>query len=176
MKIANKTAGAAATLLLVMVLGCGTDLPNAPSPPAPTVAFKAAAVSQASGLAVCNRQRYATVSSRIGPNGGKLKVGGHEFEVPRGALSSPVMITMTAVADNVHSVRFAPEGLVFNAGSLPSLKLDYDGCRIPHGAKWRIAYVTESLQILDLLGSVDDPLNTDVDGHIKHFSRYAVAF
>ena len=77
---------------------------------------------------VCTAQPYAAGSAWIGPNGGEIKVGKTEFKVPKGALNSLTMITMELPSDTVKSVRFSPEGLAFNPGAWPELKLDYKGC------------------------------------------------
>jgi hypothetical protein len=127
------------------------------------------------GLLQCTPQLVTSRSASIGPAGGEIKVGNHKFTVPRGALSKPTVITMQAPTGKVRSVRFLPEGLTFNAGSLPRLKLDYGKCEKPKSPV-KIAFTTENLQILEVLPSVPDSTTSSVDAPIKHFSRYAISY
>ncbi|MEP6574791.1 MAG: hypothetical protein ABJD11_18980, partial [Gemmatimonadota bacterium] len=84
---------------------------------------------------------------------------------------------MEAMPGLNRTVRFSPEGLLFNPAHLPSLKLDTKGCALPKkGSEAKVAYVNETLHILNLLPSVIDSLAGTTDAHLKHFSRYAVAW
>jgi hypothetical protein len=135
-------------------------------------------------LLVCTPQPHLMKSAWIGPKGGEIKVGKSEFKVPSGALDVSTLITMELPADSVRSVRFSPEGLTFKSGRWPELKLDYAGCPKPKknkgkgggGDKVKVAYVTEQLEILQVLPSADDSVNTDVQAKLKHFSRYAITY
>jgi hypothetical protein len=137
-----------------------------------------------SGLLQCKPQPYAADSAWIGPKGGTIKIGHNEFTVPKGALDEPTLITMELPSDTVKTVRFSPEGLTFNPGALPELKLDYKGCAKEKKGKGKgkdddkvkLVYTTEQLEILEVLPSADDALNEDVQTHLKHFSRYAVYY
>ncbi len=127
------------------------------------------------GLLQCTPQLFASGSALIGPNGGEIKVGKNKFTVPKGALSKLTLITMQVPTDAVRSVRFLPEGLVFNAGAQPRLKLDYKGCS-KSKTPMKVAYTTEQLKVLEVLPSATDSVNATVDAPIKHFSRYAVYY
>lgn len=129
------------------------------------------------GLVSCGPQRYARDSKVIGRKGGTLHIGKHTLVIPRGALRRNVRITGEAVRGNVVSVRFAPHGLKFNRRHQPELTLDYSSCGLVRNLlPKRIAYTSERLNILNLLLSVDDLLHHRVSAHVKHFSRYAVAW
>lgn len=132
---------------------------------------------------VCAAQPYAAGSAWIGPNGGEIKVGKNEFKVPQGALDAPTFITMEVPSDTIRSVRFGPEGLTFKSGALPELKLDYEGCPKQDNSgkgnaedRAKVVYVSENLEILQVLPTVDDSLNQDVHANVEHFSRYAIAY
>ncbi len=133
---------------------------------------------------VCTAQPYAANSAWIGPKGGEIKVGKNEFKVPKGALNQLTLITMEVPSDTVKSVRFSPEGLTFNPGKWPELKLDYNNCpKQPKNKgkgkgedKVRVGYVTEDLEVIQQLPSADDEFNEAVQTHLKHFSRYAITY
>ncbi|HEU4698689.1 MAG TPA: hypothetical protein VFS40_05880 [Gemmatimonadales bacterium] len=129
------------------------------------------------GLLTCNALPAAHAEAVIGPEGGTLVVGPHTFTVPAGALADTVRIVADAPSEQVASVRFAPEGLRFAAGRPARLTLSYAHCPLltPLLPK-RIAYTDDSLRILEVLGSLDEPLARRVSGDIAHFSRYAVAW
>jgi hypothetical protein len=132
---------------------------------------------------VCAAQPYAADSAWIGPNGGEIKLGKTEFKVPRGALHELTLITMELPSDTIKSVRFSPEGLTFNPVALPELKLDYKGCpkqsnkgKGNAGDKVKVVYVTEQLEVINALTSLDDDLTETVQTNLKHFSRYAITY
>src|SRR6266545_3911281 len=108
-------------------------------------------------LLTCRPLRYDSVTKTIGPAGGEIAVGRNWLLVPRGALREPVRITAVAPSDTVTMVRFQPEGLRFEATAL--LVMKYDNCRVPKGVTPRIALVTESLSIIEVLASGDDMLS-----------------
>lgn len=190
--ISRFTTIAMAALLVTFSASCSSDaLPTGPSSQAsqpqvdPLLGLPIEGILDGLGqsigplgqLLTCEPQEYASASKVIGRNGGTIYVGKHKFVVPRGALRSRVRITAVAPAGNVVSVRFAPEGLKFNRRHQPTLTLDYGDCGLVRNLLPKhIAYTDEGLNILDILGSVDNILKHQVSADIKHFSRYAVAF
>lgn len=186
------------TLLLIagllMSASCGTDGSTGPDaapavPPASIPGYAAVdttgSTSQSNGLIgglidgvlACKPQPYASNTQTVGPDGGTIFVGRHKLVIPPGALNSAVEIKAEAPTDAANSVRFAPEGLQFNAGHSPILTLDYSNC--PAGRLQilkHIAYTTERLQILSRLVSLDNLLTQQISAPIQHFSRYAVAW
>jgi hypothetical protein len=124
-------------------------------------------------LATCNRQSARTVSRTIGAEGGILTVNGHQLDIPPGALSEEVTITMSAPVDTVRTVDLLPEGLRFNPGARPTLYLNYAGC---HGEAAGIAYVSDALELLEYMESVVDGTNGWISTRLAHFSRYAVHY
>jgi hypothetical protein len=110
----------------------------------------------------------------IGPAGGQIQLSsGHKLTVPPGALSQDVTIVMEQVQGSVNSVRFSPEGLRFATPAV--LSLSYKNCPVSWHYK-RIAYVDESLKVLEVPLSLDFNKASQVKGLIFHFSRYAVAY
>ena len=128
---------------------------------------------RSTGLLKCSPIPYDSVTQTIGPLGGTLQVGPHTLSVPPGALLTPLKITAVAPSDTVNVVHFQPEGLTF--GEAASLTLSYANCDLLglHLPK-RIAYVSDSLSVLDYLPSEDDMSAQVVTGHLRHFSGYAV--
>jgi hypothetical protein len=111
----------------------------------------------------------------IGPDGGYMVLGPHVLYVPPGALAAPVTITGETVPGNVNAVSFEPHGLAF--GRPARLSMSYANCNLL-GRLWpkRIAYVDESLNILEYLLSLDLAWLKRVNGRLDHFSSYAVSW
>jgi hypothetical protein len=124
-------------------------------------------------LLACEPQQYAADVRVIGPAGGQLLVGNHKLTIPAGALSQEVAIVMEQIEGTVNSVRLSPEGLHFAIPAI--LSLSYKNCPTNWHYK-RIVYTDESLNILELLLSLDFNKASQVKGLIYHFSRYAVAY
>ena len=128
-----------------------------------------------SGLLQCTPLPYDSVTETIGAEGGTLAVGGHVLTVPPGALDSAVSITAVAPSDTLNHVRFQPEGLTFQHPA--SLTLSYANCNLLGSlAPKRMAYTTETFEILEFLPSLDDLLAQTVTANLQHFSEYAVAW
>ena len=174
-----------AWLSLILSLGTVTSCsaPDAVSGPGP----QAPGASQLSGggglrgtglaatLLACPAQPEVRAQKNIGPGGGTIQIGPHRLVVPAGALSTTLTIQGVAPGDNVVSVHFEPEGLRFARPA--RLTLSYAHCPpMPRLLPKRIAYTTDLLEILELLGSVDDLLRKRVSARLDHFSRYAVAW
>lgn len=161
-------------LLSFAGLSCGDNLPTASPAPASSPLLVEDLV-RGLGLLRCTPLPAASASKLIGPAGGSLQVGPHELRIPAGALRQSVLIRAEAPSDFVNSVRLYPEGLQFTSPAY--LTMSYANCNLlglllPK----RIAYTTESLDILSYLLSVDNLLRKQVTGRLEHFSRYAVAW
>lgn len=132
-------------------------------------------LAQPTGLLQCSPLPYDSVTQAIGPEGGVVRVGPHKLSVPPDALVDVVTITAVAPSETVNRVAFQPEGLVFERPA--HLTMSYANCDLlgvllPK----QIAYVTEGLDILEYLLSVDHPASRTVTGRLDHFSSYAVAW
>jgi hypothetical protein len=126
-------------------------------------------------LLTCTPLPYDSVTQTIGPEGGRIAVGGHTLTVPPEALDTQVTITAVAPSDTVRHVRFQPEGLAFEEPA--SLTLSYAGCSLLGSlAPKRIAYTNDAFQILYYLPSLDDLVAQTVTAQLHHFSEYAVAW
>ncbi|HXE57989.1 MAG TPA: hypothetical protein VNK43_08305 [Gemmatimonadales bacterium] len=169
---------------LVAVAGCRTASAPTEPPEAPAADATPQAISigpidldLSRLLLQCTPLPYARVERVIGPAGGVLSVGPHVLTVPPGALDRPVAITAELPSDRVSSVRLSPHGLEFAPGRPARLSLSYAHCQgagilLPK----RIAYITESLDLIALLRSIDNPFQRRVSAELEHFSRYAVAW
>jgi hypothetical protein len=125
-------------------------------------------------LLQCTPQAYVKVTAQIGPAGGTINFGHHQLEIPRGALSAPVMITAEALAEAGNAVRFQPEGLKFAVGA--PLHLSYANCRDNLLGLKSVVYTNDLLAILERLLTVDNRTSKEVVAPLRHFSRYAVAW
>jgi hypothetical protein len=124
-------------------------------------------------LLLCSEQRYAKTTTRVGPNGAKIRVGSHVLTIPAGALSQDVTIVAEQITGSVNSVRFSPEGLTFAAPA--QLEMSYSNCQSVAPPK-KVVYTDEHLKVLELLNSSDKARTQTVTSPIEHFSRYAVAY
>ncbi len=127
-------------------------------------------------LANCRQFAYDSTTADIGPAGGLLSLGPQLLIIPAGALDRTVRISMVLPGDNTSSVRFGPEGLRFNAGELPTLSLNYAGCRPASGRAPTIIYVDEAFNVREWMATRRSRLLARVSTHVAHFSRYAVAW
>ncbi len=163
-------------LLASLVAGSCRD--TAPLRPRPTRSDRLGSTSDSlassTTLLSCSPLPYDSVTDTIGPAGGTMQVGPHTLAVPAGALAAATVITGVAPSDTVNLVEFQPQGLQFQIPA--SLTMSYANCNLlgvllPK----QIAYVNDSLQILDLLASTD-LLQGTVTARLQHFSGYAVAW
>ena len=127
-------------------------------------------------LANCRQFAYDSTTADIGPAGGLLSLGPQLLIIPAGALDRTVRISMVLPGDNTSSVRCGPEGLRFNAGELPTLSLNYAGCRPASGRAPTIIYVDEAFNVREWMATRRSRLLARVSTHVAHFSRYAVAW
>lgn len=127
------------------------------------------------GLLACTPMPAESASATIGPAGGAIDVGPHTLTIPPGALADTVTITAVAPSDTVNRLHFEPTGLRFQRPA--TVTMSYANCGIAGDViPKRVAYVSDSLQVLDLLPSLDDFANRRVTGQLQHFSQYAVAW
>jgi hypothetical protein len=160
----------------LLVASCA-DPPLAPleaEPGGPTAGLLGS-LAQPIGLLQCSPLPYDSVTQAIGPEGGVVRVGRHKLSVPPGAVADVVTITAVAPSGTVNRVAFQPEGLVFER--FAHLTMSYANCDLLGVLLPRqIAYVTDRLDILEYLPSVDHLLSQSVTGRLDHFSSYAVAW
>ncbi len=168
-----RLARAAVVMTAAALLSCG-EPPLGPVPP--PQADLIGSLLQATGLLQCSSLPYASATQTIGSAGGTIRVGPHTLTVPAGALSSPVAITGALVTGRgVNAVQFQPEGLRFQRSA--SLTMSYANCNlIGLLLPKRIAYVSDGLDILSYLASIDNLFAKQVTGRVDHFSNYAVAW
>jgi hypothetical protein len=162
-------------LCLSLALACGDHTPTAPATPAPQADLIGSLLAP-TGLLKCSALPSASDTETIGPLGGVLVAGPHSLIIPPGALSAPTRITMTVPSGlGVNAVKFAPEGLRFNAPA--SLTMSYSNCSLLGKIlPKRIAYTDDNLNILTYLLSLDNLLSKRVTGKVNHFSDYVIAW
>jgi hypothetical protein len=166
----------------VVLLGCGDSVAPAANAREPALeAQHLAAPKPPSGLVQCWPLPSASVSQTIGPAGGFLQVGPHLLAVPPGALVAPVRIKARAPSDNVNSIQFKPEGLIFQRPAY--LTMSYANCGVT-GVQFakRIGVTSEDdldeddMEDLTFAPSADDLGGQGVTGVVKQFSTYALTW
>lgn len=165
-------------ILFAVAVGasCGRDTSlTAPAPANDLLGTTLSTVTNVTGtLLKCKKLPYASNSAWIGKAGGTLQVGPHTLTIPKGALSTTVLISGEAPVDNTRRVNLYPEGLQFATPA--SLTLDYSQCSLVVGLLPRVAYIDDNQSILTYLPSVNDLSDQTVTGQIPHFSGYATAW
>ena len=127
------------------------------------------------GLLACTSLAADSVTQVIGPGGGAIAIGPHDFFVPPGALDSAVAITARIQSEPVNRVIFEPDGLQFARSTY--LTMSYSNCTLLYRLlPKRIAHVSSGLDILSFLPSLDNIFTQRVTGRLDHFSDYAVAW
>jgi hypothetical protein len=127
-------------------------------------------------LLTCSPQAYDSVTMVIGPAGGTIDVGMHQLVVFPGSLAAPTAITAVTPAGPYRRIEFAPDGLWF-ADPRTRLTMSYAGCDplallLPK----KIVQVSELLDILDVISTLDLFGKQLVRARLRHFSGYAVAW
>jgi hypothetical protein len=158
------------SLVTGAIFACG-DLATAP----PTLEFATGPVTTPPTFTVCEFQPADARSRVIGPQGGKLMVGGHLLIVPPGALKTNTEITMATPAGQLRRVKFGPEGLTFEAANPAHLIMSYRDCTVPPRANQTVVYVNESRAIIEITPSQSDPASATVDSKLSHFSDYVLS-
>lgn len=126
-----------------------------------------------SRLIMCDPLQYAAEAKIIGPEGGDIAIGPHKLTIPKGALSSYVVITGEMPVSLLVSAKLWPHGLTFLKA--PRLTLSYKHCNRSPGFTERVAYIDDAQQILEWPRSKDSSDGL-VDAWIWHFSSYVVAY
>ena len=163
-------------LFAVFLVGAAIDLlscgePGAVAPEVP--ALQASRTASGTRQLRCRPLVYDSVTQMVGWLGGSIRVSRHVLQIPFGALTKPVKITLVAPSDTVNRIQFQPEGLVFQ---LPvSLTMSYANCNASKATPPKqVAYVSDSLAILEVEPSVDDVSGKRVIARLSHFSGYAI--
>ncbi len=169
-----KIARALAVAVTVCTLACDPSPVGIELPPPALQASRLQSQATAGSLVRCTPLPYDSVTQAIGPEGGTLTVGIHKLVVPPLALTNTVNITAVAPSDTVNLVRFGPNGLVFQHPAF--LVMSYANCKVRLIDSPRIAQVTDGLDLLAYVLSLNDFLTKRVIGQLNHFSGYAMSW
>ncbi len=123
----------------------------------------------------CHNAERETATAQIGPKGGELKIGHSSLRVPAGALTSPVVITGTAIR-GAHGplLTFAPHGLQFQKAV--EIIADYHGCSAPASAPLNMFYVAPGHAVLQVMPSAEHGSKQEIRALTDHFSGYLVSW
>ena len=176
----------------IALVSCGIDQPTAvprseaPAPGAPNASLLTAITSL---LSVDGLQRTTplaapiTVSKAIGSEGGTLSIpqAGVTVVVPRGALTQPTTITMTARAGSLVAYDFAPHGVTFAKPLVFTQQLKGTNASLLTAPFLRLGYYADANLLTktgglvsQLLGGTLNTLTWTFTAPIPHFSGYIV--
>lgn len=167
----------AALIATGLMVSCAVDNdPIAPPPQHDLIGNTVTTVSGLASLLTCTPLPFDSDSALIGPAGGLVHMGPATLLIPPHALARPTWIRGETPSDTVNSVRFKPEGLVFNRPA--ALVISYANCNLVAGllTPKRVAYTTDDLHILSYQPTIDNLWAKVVTARIDHFSRYAVGW
>ena len=171
---------------------CANDQPTAVSRPqasAPGAPSASLLGSLTSLLSVNGLQRTTplaapiTVSKAIGTDGGTLSIpeAGVTVFVPRGALTQPTTLTMTARAGSLVAYDFAPHGITFAKPLVFTQSLKGTNASLLTAPFLQLGYYQDANLLTktgglvsELLGGTLDTLTWSFTAPIPHFSGYIV--
>ena len=155
-KIRLRSAATALAGILIAIGGCA-ESPS--SPAAPEFLKRGPMPSFDVG---------GTAAAVIDARGGVVQsVAGDRIVFPAGAVTSPVLVTLSSDRNYV-GVELQPHGTTFTPGREPTLILNA-GTSVPSRA--RIVYVNDEGAIVEVLST--DAGNGQLRASLSHFSKYA---
>lgn len=131
-------------------------------------------------LLQCPSTQSLTTSAAVTGLGGVVSVGGTSVRIPAAALLSATTINLTVPASQYMEIEVNANNLTSFFFQQPiSVTIDYSRCPIGEASKtplsvWHID--TQTKQLLDNMGGVDDKTTHSITFTTGHFSGYAVAF
>jgi hypothetical protein len=174
----------AAALISVVALGC-VDLSTQPETSAgPAPRFDVAEVPATEStvqLLACPTHEVQSARAVIGPDGGGVAVRGVSIAIPAGAVSEPTEFEVTVPASPYLEVEIHAVGYdTFQFQQPATITIKYSSCSdnsVTASARFVGAYIdTETNQVLEVLGGVDDKAARRVSFTTWHLSGYAVAY
>ena len=176
----------------IALVSCGIDQPTAvphPEASAPGAPNASLLTTVTSLLSVDGLQRTTplaapiTVSKAIGIDGGTLAIpaAGVTVVVPRGALTQPTTITMTARAGSLVAYDFAPHGITFAKPLVFTQQLKGTNASLLTAPFLQLGYYPDANLLTktgglvsELLGGTLNTLTWSFTAPIPHFSGYIV--
>ena len=131
-------------------------------------------------LLACPSTQAATTSAVVTALGGVVSVAGSSVRIPTAALLSATTITLTIPASQYMEIDVTANNLTsFVFQQAISITIDYSRCPAAEASKtplsvWHID--TQTKQLLDNMGGVDDKTTHSITFTTGHLSGYAVAF
>ena len=141
----------------------------------------ASAAAKLSGatLVQCPSNTTTSATAVVGPLGGLVNVGSTSIQIPAGALLSPATVTVTVPASNYMEVDISVQGVEHFIFELPVVvTLDYGRCNRSNidARPLSVWYIdSESKDLLEPMGGVDNKLLRTITFTTGHLSGYAVA-
>lgn len=166
--------GAAVFALTLLVAGCqaGSGPTGVPEQGPETVTVNGVDLLVApAGMKVAS----GMVHQDIGPDGGSISVDGGRLDVPAGALSEVVSISMKGREDIQYKYRFGPSGLVFDATATLSIAVDPAALGIDDTGRLKIAVASDNGDDWVVVeGAYWDEATGTVVAPVEHFSLYGL--
>jgi hypothetical protein len=174
----HKTARLVLASPVLLVFFSCSDMHGPVAPQADPVPGPSFSQSGDGDLLSCPTTETAWVSGNIGMGGGSIQVAGHELVVPKGALPSPQRFSIEVRWSPHLVISFRAEGHEHYEFLKPvTLKLNYSRCEATAESAPDLHVFNvdpASLEILEDVGGVLDPVSNTVAAQTTHLSDYAV--
>lgn len=121
----------------------------------------------------CEPKPAESATKRIGPGGGTISAGANRLEIPAGALTREVEISMSVPANPLVGIEFAPHGLQF--AKPVEMTISYDQCIVPAGTELGVVYVLDGWRPDQKMPSHDERGSRTIAALTDHFSGYMVS-
>ena len=110
----------------------------------------------------------------IGPEGGILFHASHRLEVPAGALSESVEISMSMPVSDTLLFEFGPHGIQFNMPVKLVLDFNHAWTSDLDESLFKVVYMNSTPLGWEAIPTTVDDVTEQCIGETNHFSRYAI--
>jgi hypothetical protein len=153
----------------LLLVACASHAPSPPPPPGTGLT-----------LLKCRTAHPAAAEASVGSDGDEIRVRGHTFHLPPGAVRQVTGFRVADRTDGYAGVEITPHGTQFDAPARLTLSYARCGTEVAGYRRLQIVQVeVDSLQrtvIVDsTLQSQWNPRDSTVTAHIRHLSGYLIS-
>jgi hypothetical protein len=167
-------------IAFLLALACLLTACEARDPAAPALEVPSAlTASSGPSLLICPTNDTSSRAGTISPLGGLVSLDGHKVKVPLGGLLFPTTIEITEPASQYVEIALTANGLPHFDFELPVLvTVSYARCNRSNidDHELEVWYIdSETHELLEPMGGIDNKLTRSISFFTNHFSGYAIA-